>query len=239
MKVLVISLKRSCERRERMTKQLSEAGINFDFLDAIDASKPNFPLSERRNEILSRKRFGYRLTEAEIACFSSHYHAWEQCVKLNKATLILEDNCDISEHLFSNLNVLSELSNKYHFIKLAATGNKSFKTIERIDNTISIIRYRKRTCGIMGYVISPKAANKFITNAHRFIEPVDDFMEKPYKHGVSTYNLVPELVKRAQIPSTIGSSRKDKTGLRGIDKVYIELFRLYEQFRDLLVKHLY
>ena len=236
MKVFVVSLKRSVDRRERIKKQLDDAGIEFEFIDAIDASVPNFTYSERRNEALTKKRFGYKLLESEIACFSSHHVAWERCINENEATLILEDNCNISEDLNVYIQTLKNLSIKFNFLKLCATKPKAFKDIESIDDNYKVIRYLKRTCGIMGYVITPKAATAFISNATQFIEPVDDYMEKPYIHEVTTYCTYPDLVFRADIQSTIGAKRKDKTGITLLDKCYIESFRLYEQFKDLQVK---
>ncbi|MGR5539400.1 glycosyltransferase family 25 protein [Vibrio campbellii] len=237
MKVFVINLKRSIDRKIRMENVLSNAGIPFEFIEAVDSSSPGFLYSERRNEARTRKRFGYKLVENEIACFSSHHLAWEKCLELNEPILILEDNCDFSPHFFEVFSYFDTLAQKYDFLKLAATKPKSFKVVSSLDDKTNIVRFYKRTCGIMGYIITPHAASKFIENASEFIEPVDDYMEKPYKHGISTYVLNPDVVRRADIPSTIGCSRKDKSGATIWNKVYIELFRLYEQIQDSLVSH--
>ena len=236
MKVFVVSLKRSVDRRERINKQLNDAGIEFEFIDAIDASVANFTYSERRNEALTKKRFGYKLLESEIACFASHHIAWEHCIHENNPCLILEDNCNISEDLKNYLSQFNSLASKYDFLKLCATKPKLFTTISSIDSKYKIIRYFKRTCGIMGYIITPKAAKVFVTNATQFIEPVDDYMEKPYLHNITTYCTHPALVFRAKIQSTIGTKRKNKTGITLLDKCYIESFRLYEQFKDFMIK---
>ncbi|SBT12667.1 glycosyltransferase family 25 protein [Vibrio celticus] len=237
MKVVVINLKRSINRRRRIEASLKNIGIKFDFLEGVDSSEPNFRYSERRNEALTRKRFGYNLVENEIACFSSHHLAWEKCLEINEPILVLEDNCDLSSDFSNHFLHFNKLSRDYDFIKLAATKPKSFKIIKKIDNSLSIVRYHKRTCGIMGYIITPGAAEKFIKNAQTFVEPVDNYMEKPYKHGVSTYVFKPDLVRRADIPSTIGSSRKEKIGLTIWNKIYIEAFRIYEQIKDSQIKH--
>ncbi|KGT34090.1 glycosyltransferase, partial [Vibrio parahaemolyticus] len=150
---------------------------------------------------------------------------------------VLEDNCDLLPEFFDVLSHFDTLAEQYDFLKLAATKPKSFKVISSVNNKLNIVRFNKRTCGIMGYILTPHAASKFIKNATQFIEPVDDYMEKPYKHGVSTYVLRPDIVKRADIPSTIGSSRKDKSDINLCNKIYIELFRLYEQIQDRLVVH--
>ncbi|HAS6066685.1 TPA: glycosyltransferase [Vibrio vulnificus] len=236
MKVIVISLKRSVERRARIKAQLDSADIEFSFLDAVDAQQENFPCSKRRNDKLTRKRFGYKLVDSEVACFASHYTAWKLALEMNKSILVLEDNCDLSPAFFKYFDLLESLSTEFDFLKLCATSPKSYKTIKHLDSHIKIIRYYRRTCGIMGYVVSPKAAKAFIENATQFIEPVDDYMEKPYKHGIFTYCLSPDLVTRANINSTIGSSRKNKQGITLINKIYIESFRLYEQIKDFLMR---
>lgn len=236
MKIFIISLKRSVDRRERIKKQLDGMGIEFEFIDAVDALIPNFTYSDRRNDKLTKKRFGYTLLDSEIACFSSHHLAWEMCVTLNQPILILEDNIDISTELSTYIVSLQENCGKYQFIKLFAYFPKSYSNIGTLNSNISIIRYRRRTCGAQGYCITPEASLAFITNANQFIEPVDDYMEKPYLHNVTTYCVSPDLVSRAKIASTIGSKRKDKTGITLLDKCYIESFRIYEQFKDFMIK---
>jgi len=56
-------------------------------------------------------------------------------------------------------------------------------------------------------------------------------MEKFWKHGISTYSLRPNLATRANIESTIGSTRKTKKrpGITG--KIIIEAVRAYEDLR--------
>ena len=231
MKTFVISLKRSTDRRARITKTLGDANIEFEFFDAIDASMPNFKYSERRAPKQTKLRFGYQLLESELACFASHFSLWEKCTALNEPLLILEDNCDISP-LFSEKQALFEqLVNKYHFIKLFSMFKKKYTPIEKIDSTSEIVYYHERTCGIQSYLISPYAAKQFIKNASRFIDPVDNYMEKPWRHGISTYSFKPDLVTRAKIESTIGSNRKVKVKLPIWRKAIVEIFRAYEDMR--------
>jgi glycosyl transferase family 25 len=236
VKTVVISLKRSVERRTRIKEQLDKAGIKFTFFDAVDAQEANFSYSDRRNNQLTKKRFGYKLVDSEVACFASHFKVWNLVKDLNESLLVLEDNCDLSNHFFDYYSHLEEISHNFNFLKLCATKPTTYKSIKSIDESIQIIRYYKRTCGAMGYIISPKAARSFIENATQFIEPVDDYMEKPYKHGIFTYCTKPDLVTRARIDSTIGGSRKNKQGITLIDKVYIESFRIYEQVSDFSMK---
>ena len=231
MKTFVISLKRSTDRRARITKTLGDANIEFEFFDAIDASTPNFKYSEKKAPKQTQLRFGYCLIENELACFASHFSLWEKCVALNEPILVFEDNCDLSPLFSENQALFDQLVNKYHFIKLFSMFKKQYSPIEKINSTFEIAYYHDRTCGIQSYLISPYAAKKFIKNANRFIDPVDNYMEKPWRHGISTYSFKPDLVTRAKIESTIGSNRKVKAKSSIWRKAIIEIFRAYEEMR--------
>lgn len=232
MRIFVISLERSTDRRARVIEALGRKGIQFEFLNAVDASRPEYQYSERRCDALTRKRFGYTLTTGEIACFASHHLAWEKCLELNEPIMVLEDNCDFNERFFDLIPQLGLPLGKFQHIKLAATRPQEPIIIEQLDDSLAIVSYKRRTCGTMGYLVTPSAAARFISGANLFIEPVDNYMEKPYKHGVKTYCFYPDLVYRAKIQSTIGSQRKNKSNLPLLRKVYIESFRLYEQIRN-------
>lgn len=231
MKTFVISLKRSTDRRTRITKTLGDANIEFEFFDAIDASTPNFKYSERRAPKRTRLRFGYQLIESELACFASHFSLWEKCVALNEPILVFEDNCDLSPLFSENQALFEQLVNKYHFVKLFSMFKKKYTPIEKVNSTSEIVYYHERTCGIQSYLISPYAAKQFIDNASKFIDPVDNYMEKPWRHGISTYSFKPDLATRAEIESTIGSNRKVKAKLPIWRKAIVEIFRAYEEMR--------
>ena len=231
MKVFVVSLTRSTERRERMQCQLVNAGINFEFFDAIDASQDDFLYSEKARPQLTLQRKGYTLKSGEIGCFASHYRLWQMCTELGEAIVILEDNVDILPTTKDALNRLNQYIDKYGYIKLAATQPSSFTNIEAITEQMQLGQYAKKSCGTTAYVISPKAAQAFIDNAVHFIEPVDDYMEKPWRHKVKTYSIFPSQFSRAEISSTISGNdtkRKEKNNITLLQKFYIEIYRSYE-----------
>jgi len=233
MKTIVISLTRSTERRKKIKEQLNNAAIPFEFFDAIDASTPDFKYSDRGVPEMTKLRFGYQLLNTELACFASHFCVWEKCVELNEPILVFEDNCDLTL-LCANTNMqqlFKPLINEYHFIKLFSMFKKTYSPIQKINSRSEIVYYHNRTCGIQSYLISPYAAKQFIKKAQLFIEPVDNYMEKPWRHGIATYSFKPDLVTRAKIKSTIGSNRKIKHKLPIWRKFIVEIFRGYEVIR--------
>ncbi|HIH0901151.1 glycosyltransferase family 25 protein [Vibrio metschnikovii] len=237
MNIYVVSLTSSLTRRERITNQLNKAKIDFEFFDAINAHEPSFLYSEKANPSLTFKRKGYYLKPGEIACFASHYSLWLKCRQLNQPIVILEDNVDLADVTPNILATLLNEADHFHYIKLAATFVSPFTPIKTIDDTFAIGQYRKKSCGTTAYIISPQAAEQLIKQAHSFIEPVDDYLEKPWRHGIKTYSVFPALFHRAQVASTINSAsvkRKEKKNLTLMHKVYVECYRALESVLRLL-----
>lgn len=228
MKVFVISLKRSVDRRELIQKHLDALDISFEFFDAIDGSVENFLYSEHARPSITKKRKGYTLKTSEVACFASHYALWKKSIELNESIVIIEDNVDPIPKAKELIELSLQQITKYGYIKLSATQKSQFTDIVNLTPEYKLGGYEKKTYGTTAYIISPKVAQHFIDNAHEFLEPVDDYMEKPWRHHVQTYSVSPDLFTRADITSTIGLTRKDKNGISPFNKIYIELFRTYE-----------
>ena len=229
MKVYVINLERSVERREIMSEKMAKAGVEFEFFNAVDASIENFIMSERAVPEVTKRRKGYALLPSEVACYASHYLLWEKCVELNEPIVVLEDNIDLVEGVNDVLSELRKFSSKYSYIKLSATlKGRRFTPIERVSEQYRVGIYNRGTSGATGYILSPIAARAFISYSESFVFPCDDLMEKPWLHHIQAYSVYPSLCWRAKIASTIGNNRKDKSDLNLIDKLTIEMFRFYE-----------
>ena len=229
MKVFVINLLRSTERKQKMTSQMALADVNFEFFTAIDASNYNFKGSTRAAPHITKRLKGYTLLPSEIACYASHLALWEKCVNLNQPIVILEDNIELCSNFKLILNKASSYIESFPYIKLSATmKNRNFNPIQVIYKQYNVGIYSKGTQGTTAYIISPKAAQKFIECSLQFIEPVDNFMEKPWKHGVQAYSVYPSICNRTIIESTIGSKRKKKENLSLTRRIFIECYRGYE-----------
>lgn len=235
MKIFVISLERSIERRTQMIAKFAKTGIEFEFFNAVDASVEGFTLSDRVAPNVTKKRKGYELLNSEVACYASHYLLWEKCVEMNQPIVIVEDHAELTDDFKATLSIAFQHINEFGYIKLSAPL-KSRKFIEdkKIDTFHSIGHYTKNTCFTTGYIISPDAAKCFIKASDRIVEPVDDFMEKPWLHRVRAYSLTPFICYRAKIQSTIGSTRKVKVNIGIYHKIYIEAFRFYEDLLRLI-----
>ncbi|ELB2826660.1 glycosyltransferase family 25 protein, partial [Vibrio parahaemolyticus] len=76
MKIYVINLKESVERREQVRKVLSS--VDFEFFDAENIKKdPEHFIYTLYDEKKTRKYKGYTLTIPELGCWASHISLWK------------------------------------------------------------------------------------------------------------------------------------------------------------------
>ncbi|WP_254659688.1 glycosyltransferase family 25 protein [Salinivibrio sp. SS2] len=232
IQVFVISLQESTERRERIKKQLDQRGIAFQFFDAINSHYHVCVLEQFENAQKTKRIKGYRLKTPELACFASHRQLWKKCVDNKKPIVILEDNVDLNDFSILDFIKICEQVRNYPYIKLAATRKKKFLKIKKVCANYHLGQYIGNTCGTTAYIVGPIAAQAFLDGSKQFIEPVDDYMEKSWKHSVKTYSISPSLFERAKITSTISSasSRKLKENIGLMSWIYIESYRVFEFF---------
>ena len=229
MQTVVISLKHSTARRLRVERELADTGLDFEFLEATDSAQKNFLHADRANAVLTRKRKGYVLTTGELACYSSHLRVWERCVEAGERFLVLEDNVELSDTVpATSIRELINAIPPHDYVKLAALSRRSYKTGSSLSDTHTLVRYIRGTCGTSAYLITPEGARKLIAGSSEFLESVDDYMEKPWRHQVIAYSVNPSIFQRASIESTIGSDRKQKGRRTVLAKLYIELYRIHE-----------
>lgn len=154
---------------------------------------------------------------------------------MNQPIVIVEDHAELTDDFKATLAIAFQHINEFGYIKLSAPlKDRKFIEDKKIDTFHSIGHYTKNTCFTTGYIVSPDAAKCFIKASDRIVEPVDDFMEKPWLHRVRAYSLMPFICYRANLPSTIGSARKIKHKLGLVKKLYIECFRSYERILRLI-----
>lgn len=107
MNIIVISLERAKERRERMISQLSDLDLDATIMDAID----NLNLSEeeknKKLHLIEGYRYGESFKPGEIACTMSHIKALE-IAKSNdwEYAIILEDDIILAEDFQKRIKFL-------------------------------------------------------------------------------------------------------------------------------------
>lgn len=232
MKIFVVNLATAVKRREHIIAQLNDQNVKFEIFDAVDGREKHYYKDKFYNSWLRKLCFARPLSDGQIGCFASHYELWKKCVELDEPIVILEDDIYISSDFSSKLNYLEPKLRKFEFIRLAATfKQKSW----RIEDGVKLFKEGPR--GTTGYVITPIAATKFIQHIKNLIEPVDDYIDKYWVHGVMPYCIDPEIVSfNNDFDSSVPLN---KSRVFFGFKITREIYRLYSKIRKAIFDILY
>ncbi|MGI7987595.1 glycosyltransferase family 25 protein [Campylobacter jejuni] len=242
MKVFIINLERSLDRKEHMQKQIQKLfeknpslknKLEFIFFKAIDAKNKEHLEFKDHFPWWASWVLGRELSDGEKACFASHYKLWQECVKLDEPIIILEDDVEFSDEFLNNgVEYIDELlKSKYEYIRLCYLFDKRLYFLNESGYYLSF----EKLAGTQGYVLKPSAANKFISKAKFIYTPVDDYMDMFYKHKVLNIVKKPLLLKHnCKLESEISNLGRTNKKLKIHRKIVREFFRLYRDISRLL-----
>lgn len=233
LKIFVISLLRSPERRARISSQLNQLNIEFEFFDAIDGSKGDHTLWTNYNYIKRKWLIsGKQPSRGELGCFASHYLLWRRCIELNEPLLLIEDDSFIKPNFAEHLASIDHELKKFPFLRLESeTGLCSITPIKK-NSHYSIGFMSDNTGGTRSYAIAPTAAIKLLEGANRWCMPVDNYIGTAYLHKVSSYIYQPAVILDTnEFGTTI------QLGNEGKAPKYIKLSReLYKGYQKLRMR---
>ncbi|EAI1055317.1 lipooligosaccharide biosynthesis glycosyltransferase [Campylobacter coli] len=234
MKVFIINLERSLDRKAHMQRQIQKLfeknpslknKLEFIFFKAVDAKNKEHLKFKQHFPWWASLVLGRELSDGEKACFASHYKLWQECVKLDEPIIILEDDVEFSdEFLIHGEKYIEELSkSEYEYVRFCYLFDKKFYPL----NKNYLLSFEK-LAGTQGYVLKPSAAKKFIKYAKRWIYPVDDYMDMFYKHKVLNIVKKPLLLKHdCGLESIVSQAGRLFIKTRLYKKIIREIFRLY------------
>lgn len=201
--VFVINLKHSVERREHTTKQLTDLGVPFQIIEAIDGTK----LSDQ--EIQNKQSYGiYKcgwnsryLRKEEKGCTLSHLKIYRKMIDENIAiACILEDDNDY-------MVVFKELLNykkiNIHDWDLLYLGHHSgyLSGDAQCKDKKQILPFNYYICepvelpyGSYAYIIKLEAAGKLLSRAYPVSLPFDMFLGNAPAAGIGTFLLSPPCI---------------------------------------------
>ncbi|MDG6881120.1 Lipooligosaccharide biosynthesis protein lex-1 [Phocoenobacter uteri] len=220
--VFVINLEKSIERRHIIQQQFEKLPqkITFQYFNAINGKEnPNFYLFNKHN---AEKRFRYKgnkSTLGQLGCFASHYLLWEECMKLDRPIIILEDDAILHQTFCDVYSFLNSKQNQFEFLWLSppSPSKRSQKSdfVTKIDKTSNEIRqFYKGWSNTTGYYITPNTAKKLLDYTQEWIFDVDITMDRYWENNIkhlaiTPYCLEPDLSLDSNIP--VDKGRKERT----------------------------
>ena len=205
MRIFVINLERSVERRAHMRDQLDPLGVNYEFFAAVDGRADehfHFPNYKDEYCLQAWRRI---MAGGEVATVASHYKLWKLCVELNEPIVVLEDDAGLSSRFVEALTLVEERLKHVSFVRLSALSTPAFRE-ERLNLPADwrLVRFLSGPMGTQCYALAPDAAARFVRHAERWLVPIDIYMDSFWKHGVPCLGLMPFPVwAREEINSTV------------------------------------
>lgn len=225
----VISLKCALQRRKQVAESLAAEGVNWQFFDAIKGDD----LTEDRTlfDVEKCMKFpGYPLRDNEIACFLSHREIWKKCFENNSCVVVLEDDV-VVEPMFQG--GVGEALRKIDIstIEVLRLGNGSYRNQKKkiYDyGDFSAFRYREDPLCALGYILTPKGAEKLLKHSQKFYLAVDNYIWRSDIHDALVLDVYPHIFKAMDgNQSTIGDRSKPKQNI--LKKISIEFYRALDR----------
>ena len=168
MKTLVISLRRSQERRRSISNHLSHAHISFSFLDGIDGTNIS---PERRRELIVPERLGWTnyFRPGAIGCALSHLQAYQTLLATNEShMLILEDDARLRLPPESLKRVFQSISSDSNFdVVLLNSYSRERTTVSPSNHSLekgirAFVCIDEAPASSLAYVVSRSAARRML-----------------------------------------------------------------------------
>ncbi|WP_275667306.1 glycosyltransferase family 25 protein [Vibrio sp. Isolate24] len=230
MKVFIINLPRSIDRRREMAVQLSNTNVvNYEFFDAIDGK--SLP-AELENLINDRHRVLLRsrpLAPGEKGIYASNYLLWKKCVELNEPILIMEDDV-VLEPEFNEVCTKAEQLHLlgYDYFRLGVSDTEEKPKV--INDEMQLVHWRDNCSGSTRcYSLSPNGAQKLLDASSSWLCAVDNFVGEAYRTKLPCLGLLPFASTKADYETTIQFGSKSKVPL--LFKAFREAYRFYRFIR--------
>ena len=213
MKIYVINMKTSTDRKNHMKKILNNNNLNYEFIEAVNGKEldTNYVNSITKDKLRD-------LSRGEVGCFLSHKKVYKKFLDSGEDyCLILEDDIQICKKFVNEINkCLSQLnifdifycfnSPRYQFYNIIGKDVKDYFP-EKWDKNLPLLLDKdyskdcvlaKARTGTYGMVISKKAARQLLNNMSTIKTAIDVQIHfKDVKKGLKIFSSKKDLVFEA------------------------------------------
>jgi len=236
LKIFVISLPSSRERRALVAQKLGARNLPFDFIDAVDGRVDKHPYLDNYDEasfLVHRRR---RAAPGELGCYVSHLLAWEKSVELNEPIVVLEDDFQLTPDFEAGLDYVSRFADQVSFVRLEPLEKHTVFTSDKSAG-FSLVKQLDVGMCMTGYVITPQGARKLLAHARTIRAPIDLFLKYTFDHGELIHAVVPHGVYPTHEDSVIGidvRNQREKGFVLGLKRfAYKTFYRFANLFTNL------
>jgi glycosyl transferase, family 25 len=198
MRIYVVALERSVERRAAIRTQLDSTGLDYEFFPAVDGKAGEHLSFANYRDEFCLKVWRRPLTSGEVGCFASHYLLWQRCVERDEPMIVMEDDVVVSPRFAEAVAlVVAERPGNVGYVRFAGINLPAFReTGHELPDDWELVRFFGGPMGTQCYVVFPQAASRFLAHARKWVMPVDTYMDSFWQHGVAAIGILPFPVER-------------------------------------------
>ena len=197
LKILVINLARSTERRAGMRRKLELLGLDFEFVEAVDGRDFDVQAHPAYDSPRRRRAFGRDLNGGELGCRRAHRAILQRMVGEGlEQVLVLEDDVVLGEDFLAVMPSLLAAAQHYdivRFLSAAKIARLRRRPVLPLAKGYSLARLETTPGGAYAYLIRRHAAEKLLSRMQRNWLPVDTLMGRSWEHGLNWLIVWPAL----------------------------------------------
>jgi glycosyl transferase, family 25 len=208
--VYLINMDRAENRRMKMEARLTDAGLAYERVPAIDGQTLTFPIPEF-SERSYRLLHGRRWLPAEVGCYLSHVECAKRLLETQaEYALILEDDVAFGDTMVDAINAAIPHQDCWDILRLTTVNSGRRFPIRNLGNGHWLAMCLTREKGAGAYIINRKAAEWI---AHRLL-PIrvayDIAFDLEYLHGLKAAFIHPLVASQLTRESTQIQTRQHK-----------------------------
>lgn len=190
--VYVINLARAKDRRENITKRLTDAGVDYEIVDAVDGGKLDFgKLGGRLRNDLCRKRYQTKMGVGTTGCYLSHYNLWQRIAnEKTPLALILEDDAVWDDDFFDCVQSVINCEWRWNVVLFEWAGSKKPTAIRKVLTDFGgrkLVQLKRPGWCTCAYLLDLDGAQKLVKAHYEIINSIDATWRDYWKSGVAFY----------------------------------------------------
>ncbi len=189
-----------------MEALLAEIGLEAEFVAAVDGRRLTAADRKHYDSRLARLNYRSEMTDAEIACYLSHYRIYERiCQDDLDVALILEDDIDASPALTSVLrDLLADPDPAWSVVRLQTQRGRVFNPGSSRDlgreigpaGGGTLYRLDTHVLGGCAYLMRREAARTMVSYGRKISRPIDHTLDRFWENGILPYVVRPFPVRQ-------------------------------------------
>ena len=214
MRIVLISLERATERRQRMAEEFARVGLDYEIWPAKDART----LTDEDRAFVdhaARERLGlHPVPDGSLACTLSERAAMHDLATNGPESMaVFEDDARFDAGLPAVLRALERRTHVFDIVKLARRNlRKPFIPTMSLPTGHRLGRVRFSDFGSEGYVITREAARLLLERIPRMVRDLDHELSYFWENGLNVLYVDPPVVREdpeygSQIQETRSAER--------------------------------